>query len=178
MNCKKGCNFKKKFKKTRTKTITLSELKTLFPNASHKTWHQHPNGSGWVENTATVDKTAYIEYDCLVCDHARVGGKSIVEDGAQVSGYAILGENCHISNGGKVSLGRWTKLIPVVNLRHTINPEGNKKIRIDEEVLSPQEWKNKLLQKLIINPSEIKEYETIISWMESWMELNPEQGKA
>ena len=44
--------------------------------------HQHPNGGGWVANTATVDSTAYVDGD------ARVSGNAQVFGNAQVSGNA------------------------------------------------------------------------------------------
>ncbi|KKM21627.1 hypothetical protein LCGC14_1633620, partial [marine sediment metagenome] len=37
--------------------MTLKELQKIFPQATKKTWHQHKNGGGWVENTATVENT-------------------------------------------------------------------------------------------------------------------------
>ena len=37
------------------------------PKAS-KGWHKHPNGGGWVKNTACVADTALISDGCLVYD--------------------------------------------------------------------------------------------------------------
>lgn len=34
--------------------------------------HQHPNGGGWVANTAHVDATAYVGPNALVYGHASV----------------------------------------------------------------------------------------------------------
>ena len=34
--------------------------------------HQHPNGGGWVANTATVDASAFVGRDAQVYDYARV----------------------------------------------------------------------------------------------------------
>ena len=44
--------------------------------------HQHPNGGGWVANTATVAASAFVGRDALVYGNARVSGD------AQVSGSA------------------------------------------------------------------------------------------
>jgi len=46
--------------------MTLDELKKRYPSATVETWHQHPNGGGWVQNTAHVDKTAYIGRNAVV----------------------------------------------------------------------------------------------------------------
>ena len=53
-------------------------------------WHRHPNGGGWVENTAHVDKTAIVEENAVVYDNARVTGDAGVCDNAMVYGNAIL----------------------------------------------------------------------------------------
>lgn len=48
-------------------------------------WHRHPNGGGWVEDTATVDETAYVGPDARVYGAARVSGNAEVFGAAQVS---------------------------------------------------------------------------------------------
>ena len=50
--------------------------------------HQHPNGRGWVADTAHVDDSAYIGPDARVFGGARVYGDARVFGGAQVSGGA------------------------------------------------------------------------------------------
>jgi hypothetical protein len=44
--------------------------------------HKHPNGGGWVADTATVDDTAYVGPD------AKVYGNAWVSENASVSGDA------------------------------------------------------------------------------------------
>ena len=46
--------------------------------------HQHPNGGGWVADSATVDNTAYVGANARVFDQAQVYGQ------AQVFGQAYL----------------------------------------------------------------------------------------
>ena len=58
--------------------MTLEKLKSIFPNATAKTWHQHLNGGGWVQDTAKVDASAYVNVDCLVIGNARVSGDAWV----------------------------------------------------------------------------------------------------
>jgi len=49
-------------------------LLAIHPNATVETWHQHPNGGGWVENTATVADSAYLGDSSAVYGDARVSG--------------------------------------------------------------------------------------------------------
>ena len=58
--------------------MTLQDLQKLFPEASESTWHQHPNGGGWVENTARVDASAYVGPDAVVYGDAWVFGNARV----------------------------------------------------------------------------------------------------
>lgn len=74
---------------------------------------QHPNGGGWVENTATVSPTAYvgphakITLFAQVLDSARVEGEGLVTDSAIVKDKAICrGEaRCETILHGSMILG-------------------------------------------------------------------------
>jgi hypothetical protein len=57
--------------------MTLEQLQEIFPDATAETWHQHPNGGGWVQNTATVDESAYVGKNALVYGNAKVSGGEI-----------------------------------------------------------------------------------------------------
>jgi hypothetical protein len=50
--------------------------------------HKHPNGGGWVADTATVDDTAYVGPDARVFGKARVFGYAQVYGNARVFGKA------------------------------------------------------------------------------------------
>ena len=51
--------------------------------------HRHPNGGGWVADTATVEETAFVGPD------ARVSGSALVEGGVQLLGDTrISGVSC------------------------------------------------------------------------------------
>ena len=52
--------------------------------------HQHPNGGGWVADTATVHESAYVGPD------ARVYGSAQVYDSAQVYGNARVSGNARV----------------------------------------------------------------------------------
>lgn len=52
--------------------MTFEELKKLHPAATLDTWHLHPNGGGWIENTA------WVSGDAWVCGNARVSGNAQV----------------------------------------------------------------------------------------------------
>ena len=77
--------------------MTLQDLQKLFPDATEFTWHQHPYGGGWVENTARVDASAYVGPDARVSGNALVFGNSRVYGDAQVYGYTLMCENAVVS---------------------------------------------------------------------------------
>jgi carbonic anhydrase/acetyltransferase-like protein (isoleucine patch superfamily) len=52
--------------------------------------HQHPNGRGWVANTAFVDNSVFVGEHAIVYGRARLSDNVRVEDTAQVSGNAEL----------------------------------------------------------------------------------------
>ncbi len=57
--------------------------------------HRHPNGGGWVENTATVAPTAYVgphaqvKLFAQVLDKARVEARGLITDSAILSDIAV-----------------------------------------------------------------------------------------
>ena len=66
--------------------MTLQDLQKLFPDATESTWHQHPNGGGWVENTASVEFSAYVGPWAVVYGNARVFRYALVSGNARVRG--------------------------------------------------------------------------------------------
>ena len=81
---------------------TYEQLQKLFPTATLSTWHQHPFGGGWVENTATVADTAYVGPDALVFENAQVFGNAWVFENAQVSDNALVYGNAQVSDNALV----------------------------------------------------------------------------
>ncbi|MBM4036428.1 MAG: hypothetical protein FJ291_32230, partial [Planctomycetes bacterium] len=84
----------------------------------------HPNGGGFVADTATVEPTAYIAPDAMVLDRAKVlgnariedyavvRGNAVVKDHARVSGHALVKDDAQVYDHGKVRdwatlQGRW-----------------------------------------------------------------------
>ena len=65
-------------------------------------WHRHPNGGGWVEDTASVDETAHIGPDAQVCGAARVFGAARVSGDARVSGAAWVFGAARVSGDAEV----------------------------------------------------------------------------
>ena len=66
-------------------------------------WHRHPNGGGWVEDTATVDETAHIGPAAQVSGNAQVSGAAQVFGAAWVFGAAEVFENAQVSGAARVS---------------------------------------------------------------------------
>ena len=65
--------------------------------------HQHPNGGGWVADTATVAETAFVGPDARVFGNARVYGYALVFDNARVYGYALVYCNARVFGDAEVS---------------------------------------------------------------------------
>jgi UDP-3-O-[3-hydroxymyristoyl] glucosamine N-acyltransferase len=84
-----------------------------FPSAKEENWHRHPNGGGWVENTAKVEDSAKVEKYGLVAQHAFLGPygsvtdraiiyqnayvNGFVSDDAEVYGYTFILEKARIT---------------------------------------------------------------------------------
>ena len=75
--------------------------------------HQHPNGRGWVADTAHVDDSAYIGPDARVFGDARVYGGAWVYGNAQVSGGAKLAKSSDYlligPIGSRAAFMTWTR---------------------------------------------------------------------
>ena len=57
--------------------------------------HRHPNGGGWVADSASVADTAYVGKKARVFDTAKVFGLALIEDKARISGGALVdGKAC------------------------------------------------------------------------------------
>jgi tetrahydrodipicolinate N-succinyltransferase len=59
--------------------------------------HKHPNGGGWVADTATVAETAYVGPD------AQVYGNAQVSENASVYGGARVFEDARVSGNARVT---------------------------------------------------------------------------
>lgn len=67
--------------------------------------HQHPNGGGWVADTAYVADSAYVGPDARVCGDAWVFDNAWVFDDAQVFGNAWVSGNARVYGNAWVSEG-------------------------------------------------------------------------
>ncbi len=64
--------------------------------------HQHPNGGGWVADTAHVDDTVFVGPNAEVHGNAKVYNSARVLDNAKVYGRALIYGNVVIKNHAKV----------------------------------------------------------------------------
>jgi carbonic anhydrase/acetyltransferase-like protein (isoleucine patch superfamily) len=64
--------------------------------------HQHPNGGGWVADTASVADTAYIGSDARVYGNAQVYGNARIYGNARVCGDANVFGNAEVSGNANV----------------------------------------------------------------------------
>ena len=101
----------KAFKQSYFDKISLAKLvklQSLFPDATLETWHVHPNGKGWVQNTASVSASvlvgpnAIVSGNAQVSDHAEVSDHALVSGHAQVSGSVWVGGNARVFGAARV----------------------------------------------------------------------------
>ena len=92
----------------------------MIANLPEDQQHKHPNGLGWIANTAKVADTCYVGPHALVYGHAELTDKVCVVVSAQVSGHAklsgdvIVSGNAWVSGTTKASTGRIWKNVRVV----------------------------------------------------------------
>jgi len=79
-------------------------------------WHlknmkgkRHPNGGGWVADTATVDESAYVGPNAMVLDEARVLDDAVIEDYVIVYGNAAFKDNARAYGKLAVAKGVFSK---------------------------------------------------------------------
>ncbi len=77
-------------------SITLEGATPTWSNRSYNNMRQHPNGGGWVSNTANVAATAYVGPNALVLDYATVSGNAVID------GYAIVAQNARVTDNAYV----------------------------------------------------------------------------
>lgn len=78
--------------------MNLKELQKLHPNANKDTWHIHPNGGGWVENTAIVEDTVFVSEDSTISGHTEVLGNVSLNKCSDIMGNARVSGNIFIIN--------------------------------------------------------------------------------
>ncbi len=59
--------------------------------------HQHPNGGGWVAETAGVAATAYVGPSAQVFGYAKVSGEARISEHARISGTVRVFGTAHLS---------------------------------------------------------------------------------
>jgi len=65
--------------------------------------HRHPNGGGWVADTATVAKTAFVGPDAAVFQFAQVHDFAVVTDTCWVLGSARISDHARIAGDAEVN---------------------------------------------------------------------------
>jgi len=65
----------------------------------------HPNGGGWVADSAKADASAYVGKNALVLGKAQVLGNARIEDFAVVKDTAVIKGNAKISGGAVINGG-------------------------------------------------------------------------
>ena len=131
--------------------------------------HQHPNGGGWVANTATVDASAFVGSDAQVHGNARVYGNARVSGTARVSGDA------------QVSGSAWkTSPLYIQGSKHGLTNSAYGYLNIGCIKLPFSEWKKRYKEigkEQNYTPAQIKEYGKFIA-LATTLGRNKTYGKA
>ena len=138
-------------------------------------WHRHSNGGGWVQNTASVDETAYVsEFACVsgsahVSGSARVGGYACVSGSARVEGSAwVSGDSRVIDNVWKFSP------LYIQGSRHYVTTCSYSGLQIGCKCYEINEWlKNfkEIGEDNDYSEDEIEEYKLYIEFCAKWLEM-------
>jgi len=64
--------------------------------------HRHPNGKGWVADTATVEDSAFVGPSARVFGNAQISDNAQIRDNAQVHGEAKVYENAKVYGDAEI----------------------------------------------------------------------------
>lgn len=64
--------------------------------------HRHPNGGGWVADTAWVAPTAFVGPDAQIYGKAYVSGRAFICERARVFGHATVWQRAELSGSAQV----------------------------------------------------------------------------
>lgn len=84
-----GLEFDSELDKNEKNEMTLEQLQRIFPEATADTWHQHPNGGGWVQNTAKVEENAYVGKEVVIAGTAVVLWNSSISERTTIYGVEL-----------------------------------------------------------------------------------------
>lgn len=115
----------------------MAEEKSRYGQAAK--WHlknmkgkRHPNGGGWVADTATVAATAYVGPNTMVLDEAKVLDDAVIEDFVIVYGNAVFKDNARAYGKLAVEKGVFSK-----DARMYIRNEAKWSTQTQGEKMSP-----------------------------------------
>ena len=143
--------------------------------------HQHPNGGGWVANTATVAASAFVGRDARVYGNAWVYGDARVYGNARVSGDARVSDNARVYGEAWVSGDAWVlNPLTIVGSVFSVSLVSYTQIAIGCEVREFADWlKNyKIIGKQHnFTPEQIKEYGEVLKYLDKAAEVYVERNK-
>ena len=131
--------------------------------------HQHPNGGGWVANTATVAPSAFVGRYARVHGDARVSGNARVYGNAWVSGNAQMSGNARVFGNAQLSGDAWVlNPLTIIGSAHTVSLVSYTQIAVGCEIHDFAYWlKNykTVGKENDYNPEQIKEYGEILNYL-------------
>ena len=143
--------------------------------------HQHPNGGGWVANTATVDASAFVGSNAQVSGYARVHGNAQVygyaqvydyaqvSGSAQLSGDAQLFGNARVYGNAQLSGNAWMlNPLTITGSAHSVSLVSYTQIAVGCEIHDFAYWLENYKtvgKENNYNPEQIKEYGEILNYL-------------
>jgi carbonic anhydrase/acetyltransferase-like protein (isoleucine patch superfamily) len=85
--------------------------------------HRHPNGGGWVANTAKVDPAVYVSASSEVFDKAEIRGHVIIKGRCRVFGHAKIDGNVTLL--GDVTVGENVRIFDSATISGRIDIKNN-----------------------------------------------------
>jgi len=134
-------------------SVTIEQIMQWFPDTSASDWHQHANGGGWVQRTASVADSARVFGNAQVSGNARVFGNAQVFGDARVSGNArafgnaqVFGDarvfgNAQVSGDAWVFGNAWeVSPLFIQGHKHSLSLCAHNKIAVGCKVHTLDEW--------------------------------------
>lgn len=120
-------------------TAETTAGKVIEPDA---TWHQHPNGGGWVHTTALVQMSAFVGEEATIGARAKIGARATVGAWAMIGKEAKIGDWAKIGEGATIGEGAiWAESpLYVIGTRHLLCAVSREEIAIGCRVHTIEWW--------------------------------------
>ena len=157
--------------------MTWDELRLIHPwlPETSEGWHQHPNGKGWVQDTARVADSAQVSGNAQVYGNAQVCDRAQVYDRARVSGNARVCDRAQVCGNVQVYGIHNISPIYIQGSRYWIGYSGCGDVS-SGCITKPLSWWLENVERCAeehgYTPEEQVEYRSHVEHIATWMELH------